>query len=97
MIRAWKPLTTLAVLALLAACGGPRYSPAPTGPAQTTQPPAPARGTSLIDQRVDDRTMDLIGEIGGSYDRCFAALAAAQVEFSPMPDRDDGTGCAYVD
>ena len=100
MMRVWRPLTTLAVLALLAACGGSRYAVQP-GPVQPTSPGRPAGpssgGEGLINQRVDDRTMDRITEAGGDYDRCYGQLAAARVEFSPMPDRDDGTGCAYVD
>jgi hypothetical protein len=41
--------------------------------------------------------MDRIGQAVGNYQQCYAELAAARVEFSPMPDRDDGTGCAYAD
>ena len=101
MMRAWKPLTTLAVLALLAACGGPRYGVEPPrgwapGPGETQPPPPTGGGTGLINQRVDGRTMDRITEAGGHFQQCYGELAAARVEFSPMPDRDDGTGCAYV-
>lgn len=98
MGRSWKPWATFAVMALLAACGGPRYAPGPTQPGVPSRPTAPSGGGGgLIDQRVDDRTMDRISETVGNYDRCHAELARARVEFSPMPDRDDGTGCAYQD
>lgn len=101
MIRAWKPLTTLAVLALLAACGGPRYGVEPPrgwtpGPGETRPPPPTGGSTGLIDQSIDGRTMDRIAETGRDFQRCYGELAGARVEFSPMPDRDDGTGCAYV-
>jgi hypothetical protein len=96
MVRGWKPWATVAVLALLAACGGPRHAPRP-GPTPPVQPTRPPPGGGLVNQRIDDRTMDRIGQAVGNYQQCYAELAAARVEFSPMPDRDDGTGCAYAD
>lgn len=101
MVRRFKPWATLVVLALVAACGGPRYGVEPPrgwtpGPGQE-RPPAPTGGgTGFINQRVDDRTMDRVAEIGGDFQRCYGELAGGRVDFSPMPDRDDGTGCAYV-
>lgn len=94
-------MATLAVLALLAACGGPRYSVRPqpgwTPERPDERPPAPVGGgTGLIDQPVDGRTRDRVGEIGADFQRCYAELAAARVELTPVPDRDDGTGCAYA-
>lgn len=98
MVRSYRPWATIALLALLAACGGPRYAPGPTQPVSPTRPTSlGGQGSGLINQRIDDRTMDRIAAAVGNYDQCHAELAAARVDFSPMPDRDDGTGCAYVD
>ena len=99
MVRGLKIWLIVGALALTA-CGGPRYAARPVQPGSQppTAPVTPPRGggTGLIDQPVNGGTRDRVGEIGQDFQRCWAELATAGVELSPMPDRDDGTGCVYA-
>lgn len=77
------------------ATSGPRpYVPNAPRPGRT--PPRPATATGLIDARLDGTTRDRVDQMGTELWRCRAELAAARVQITPVPDRDDGTGCAYT-
>ncbi len=83
--------------------GGPSATVS-TGP-RPYQPPTPrppvrrspgATSAALIDGGVSEGTRDRVDQMGADLAWCRAELAAARVQITPVPDRDDGTGCAYT-
>lgn len=76
------PRSVLLSLLLLSACVGGERRDAPPPPRPVT--PRPSRPVTLSGQTPRDTQ------------QCFADLSRAEVRFSPLPDRDYGSGCVVL-
>jgi len=97
MPRIARTLVVLATLVSLGSCSrllpnGP--GPVANGPAVTPRPASVgAADAGLIDAPIDSGTRSRIARASGGLEACAATLAAARVEFTPVPDRYDSETC----